>query len=143
MGALHGPFYIDSSEVHAYAAKLGTAAKVTPAQMRKTVRHYGALLQRRVKKNASLPRGGPPGPRIITGDYNRSITTEYQDAISTATAVVGTNAVQGRRLEYGFFGVDSLGRHYRQPAYAHFRPAADDIEPEFVAAMLSLGGEGL
>ena len=32
-------------------------------------------------------------------------------------------------------GVDADGRHYHQPAFPAFRPAADTIEPTFVAAV--------
>ena len=45
-----------------------------------------------------------------------------------------TNSLQGNRLEYGFIGVDSLGRVYKQPAFPHWGPAADTIEPAYQAA---------
>jgi len=134
-GAIAGPFYIDAQQAHSYGVHLANAAVKTPGQMRKKVRHFTALLLTTVKRNAALPAGGAPGPRIITGDYNRSITREFEDSVTVATGIVGTNAVQGRRLEFGFSGADSLGRVYHQPAYAHFRPAADVIEPQFVASI--------
>lgn len=102
------------------------------------VAHHGLLLQAAVKRNASKPRTGPPGPRIQTGDYVRSIAL----SIGMLWAEVGTNKPQGRRLEFGFDGIDALGREYHQPPYEHFGPAGDEIEPGFTAAMLAIATEG-
>ncbi|RSO40609.1 hypothetical protein DMH15_14715 [Streptomyces sp. WAC 06725] len=44
-------------------------------------------------------------------------------------AEVGTSAPQGRRLESGFVGADSLGRHYAQPPFPHLGPAVDQAGP--------------
>ncbi len=77
-----------------------------------------------VRSNAS----GRPGPRVITGDYRRSITGQIIASSGTLiTGQIGTNAVQGPRLEFGFFGPDSIGRVYNQPAYAHFTPSVPRI----------------
>ena len=73
-----------------------------------------------VRANAS----GRPGPRAPTGNFRRSIT--HMPARNEGTSVkayVGSNAVQARRLELGFYGPDSLGRHYNQPPYPWLRPA--------------------
>jgi hypothetical protein len=50
-------------------------------------------------------------------------------------AIVGTNKPQGRRLEYGYVGPDSLGRVYDQPPYAHVGPAMETVRPLFVEAL--------
>lgn len=102
------------------------------------VQTYGAVLEANVKRRASLPRTGPPGPRLITGNYVRSINTQMSIGFGNPTASVGTNAPQGRRLELGFTGVDSLGRNYDQPPYPHFSPAFDEIEPAFIAAIAGI-----
>jgi hypothetical protein len=108
-----------------------TASVKTDAAVNKVVVHYGHLLATRVKAKAS----GRPGPNAPTGDYRRSINSQFSHSNGKSIAYVGTNAVQGRRLEYGFNGVDSIGRHYNQPPYAHFGPAIDEIEQEFYAAL--------
>jgi len=62
-----------------------------------------------------------------TGTYRRSF--EMETAEKTAercTVVVGTDAPQARRLEYGFVGADKLGRVYNQAARPHIRPALDE-----------------
>lgn len=79
----------------------------------------GVFLQTQVKANAS----GRPGPRAPTGDYRRTIGLTVSRDAAGPFALVSTNAVQARRLEYGFIGVDALGRSYRQPPYPHWRPA--------------------
>lgn len=114
-------------EFRAASAKL--TAGVVPVAAK-----FGALLLTKVRANAS----GRPGPRAITGDYRRSWALELRGgtgARGVATAVVGTNRPQARRLEYGFVGQDALGRHVRQPPYAHADPALDAIGPAFEAAV--------
>jgi hypothetical protein len=116
--------------------------------MESTIRDYGMLLQNEVRINAStgfhkpgqghIPGTGP-GPNVATGDYRRTIALSVSsgtlDGERAIEADVYTNSVQGARLEHGFVGVDSLGRVYRQPAYPHFKPAADTIEKTFHPAM--------
>jgi hypothetical protein len=110
---------------------LRTAAAVGP-ELDRTVRTHGAMLEAAVKRNAS----GRPGPRVITGAYRRSIVSYYDSSGGMTFAfTVGTNAPQGARLEYGFHGVDSLGRNYNQPPYPHFGPAIDWLEPQFEKAV--------
>lgn len=81
--------------------------------MRVALSNSGAMLLTRIRANASsghhrpgLPHipGTGPGPNVATGDYRRSWHTREQ---SDGTVMVSTNAPQARRLEYGFFGVDS------------------------------------
>lgn len=121
----------------AVSASLSAGSKTLNAQLSNKVRHYGALLRTRVMARAS----GRPGPRAITGDYRRSWTNEYRGSPGSFTSSVGTSAPQGRRLEFGFYGVDSLGRHYNQPPFPHARPAFDETAPEFEAAVTDMVGK--
>ncbi|WP_425580769.1 hypothetical protein [Streptomyces thermospinosisporus] len=77
------------------------------------------LLRVRIQKNAS----GRPGPNVVTGQYRASWDVKVTVAGGQVSAMVFTNAPQSRRLEYGFVGVDRLGRQYRQPPYPHIEPA--------------------
>lgn len=70
---------------------------------------------------------GRPGPNIITGSYHDSWFT----AVADGQAVLSNFQPQALRLEFGFVGVDSLGRHYSQPPYAHLGPAVIEFQPEF------------
>lgn len=115
-----------ASSIELHGTKVGAKAQ-------RVVAHHGLLLQAAVKRHASKPRTGPPGPRLQTGDYVRSIAL----AVGLLQAEVGTSKPQGRRLEYGFSGTDALGRVYDQPPYPHFQPAADEVEPLFTAALLA------
>jgi Bacteriophage HK97-gp10, putative tail-component len=63
---------------------------------------------------------GAPGLR--TGEYRAS--WKY----NAATHTVYTEHPASYRLEYGFVGVDSLGRHYADPPRPHVRPAVRDTE---------------
>lgn len=98
------------------------------------VKHFTSLLELRVKANAS----GRPGPRVISGDYRRSINGRVRNHGGVMVGSVGTAAPQARRLEYGFVGADRLGRMYNQRPYAHFGPATALTFPEFALAMRRL-----
>ena len=124
-----------SSNANQVAADLAALGFQAGARAAVVTRHFGMLLQAAVKRRASLPRTGPPGPRIQTGNYNRSIGLQTSSSGGGPVATVGTNAPQGRRLELGFTGTDSLGRSYEQPPYPHFGPALDEIAPLFVAGI--------
>lgn len=115
----------------AVAASLRVGGIAAAAAVNPVVAHFGALLQTRVRGNAS----GRPGPRAITGDYRRGIGLELDFGGGKASASVGTNKPQARRLEFGFHGTDSLGRSYAQPPYPHFGPAVDALSDAFVAGV--------
>jgi hypothetical protein len=115
----------------AYSAWATGRAAGLDGQIYKTTGLWGHRLETQIKANAS----GRPGPRAITGNYRRSWNTQMTKVGGGAAAIVGTAAPQGRRLEMGFVGVDSLGRHYNQPPFPHVRPAMQQIEPGFVQAM--------
>jgi hypothetical protein len=47
----------------------------------------------------------------------------------------GFTPAYARRIEYGFMGVDSMGRKYHQAAQPFMRPAADSKGPEALDAI--------
>lgn len=87
--------------------------------------------QTQIRANAS----GRPGPRVQTGNYRRSWTIHRGRDGTTRWYEVGTNSPQGWRLEMGFVGVDSLGRHYNQPPFPHVGPVADKLDSSIEADM--------
>lgn len=121
------------------ARELGAGGPKIRARVKRTVAKHGRLLVTRVKARAS----GRPGPNAPTGDYRRSWTMQLRQETLGSVAVVGTNKPQGRRLELGFVGQDSLGRTYDQPPYPHVRPAIDDVTPGFQAEMDAIAKEPL
>lgn len=118
------------ADLESKAAKVGAETFVV-------VRTWGLALNRAVQAHAS----GRPGPRVRTGDYRRSWSViTYTRLGGEAVAEAGTNAPQGPRLEFGFTGVDALGRHYNQPPFPHARPALTEVEGPFVAALEKVVG---
>jgi len=95
-----------------------------------TIIDSGQLLESAVKRHAS----GRPGPNAPTGDYRRSWSTRVRFTADTVTSITGTNRPQAARLEYGFHGMDSLGRNYNQPPFPHAGPAMDEVRPLAVVA---------
>lgn len=126
------PAYTNATQIAADLAGLGVRATARGLAL---VAHHGMLLETRIKANAS----GRPGPNVITGDYRRSWTTQITHGLGGAMATVGTNKPQARRLEYGFYGVDALGRSYSQSPYPHVGPAVDAIQPGFERDIVALG----
>lgn len=129
----------DYGAIARLAADLAKAGIAAGAKAHRITRHFGTLLQTKVKANAS----GRPGPRAPTGDYRRSIALTMGMARGGPEASVGTNRPQARRLEFGFKGTDAAGRSYNQPAYPHFGPAVDEIEPQYLAAIEAIAGDAL
>lgn len=98
------------------------ATKLQPMVNAKVV-HGGQILETRIKASAS----GRPGPNAPTGDYRRSWNTLVTYDGAMVVVDVGTNKPQGRRLEFGFHGTDSLGRHYNQPPFPHVEKNIDPV----------------
>lgn len=92
---------------------------------------YGQILQFSVRMYAS----GRPGPEVVTGDYRNSVSLERIVAGPTASSEVYTERPQGYRLEFGFQGVDSLGRMRSSPPLPHFMPALYAVAPVWESAL--------
>lgn len=121
-------------EVFGFAVRLDASSAAAGSMAYATTRHFGGILQTKVKGNAR----GRPGPRMQTGDYNRSIELRFTLVDASPVATVGTNEPQGRRLEDGFEDTDSLGRTYHQPPYPHFGPAVDEVEQPYTEAIAAI-----
>lgn len=101
------------------ATRLDKAATRIGPAVQRAVQHTGELGRARIRGNASAR----PGPNVITGAYRNSWQTQTRRLPYGAMCTIGTNAPQGRRLEFGFSGPDRLGRVYNQPPFAHVGPA--------------------
>ncbi|MDR9817644.1 MAG: HK97 gp10 family phage protein [Candidatus Methanoculleus thermohydrogenotrophicum] len=88
----------------------------------------------------TVPEGGRTPYK--TGTYRRSFHMETVEKSSErCTVIVGTDAPQARRLEYGFVGPDKLGRVYNQAARPHIRPALDENRGTAVAEFRAAIGD--
>lgn len=67
---------------------------------------------------------------FLAGVYRDSIGIDPRPA--QLAVAIGTDLPYGPRLEYGFVGTDSLGRHYNQAARPHFRPGFGQSKDEIV-----------
>lgn len=116
------------TDAHTVAADMTAGANASYARVRAVVGTFAQLGLAKVRANAS----GRPGPRRVLGNYKRSMNVEHDGEFA---ATIGTGAPQGRRLEFGFVGEDSLGRHYNQPPYPHWGPMLDWLAPQFEQAV--------
>lgn len=102
------------------ADRLKQAADDLEPAVRRRVVHAAELGKGMIRANAT----GRPGPNVITGKYRSSWQTVARGIPYGAQCTVGTDAPQGRRLEFGFYNMtDSLGRHFYQPPFPHVGPA--------------------
>lgn len=93
--------------------------KLEPA-IQSVVQLYGVRLLQLVRQNAS----GAPGPNVITGQYRASISLDFEGSGEETSATVYSDMEFGAELEYA--------GHMNHEAHPHFRPAFEEIEPEFV-----------
>ncbi|MFF6844657.1 hypothetical protein ACFY8X_38705 [Streptomyces tanashiensis] len=108
-----------------FADRLDAAADALPEGIERAVAHTAMVGIGRIRANAS----GRPGPNVITGDYRSSWEPDGGRRIPYgAECTIGTRRPQGRRLEFGFEGPDSLGRVFHQPPFPHVGPAIPFME---------------
>jgi hypothetical protein len=113
------------------ADRLEQASRRVGPETNRTVQQQARLARALIRERAS----GRPGPNIITGQYVASWRIEPFPVPDGGGAVVGTNAPQGRRLEYGFYDMtDSIGRHFFQIPRPHVEPAVNELSPEYERA---------
>ncbi|MDX3232889.1 hypothetical protein [Streptomyces sp. ME19-01-6] len=108
------------------------ARRVGPATHRH-MSHVGELGRAQIRGHAS----GRPGPNVITGDYRNSWQVVNRRLPYGAQCTIGTDRPQGRRLEFGFYGTDSIGRTYAQPPFPHVQPSLPTITAALRMAMRS------
>jgi hypothetical protein len=122
------------------ADRLETAADQIGPVVERRMRHVGTLGVARIKANAS----GRPGPMVRNTEepnYRDSWKSVPSGIPYGAECVIGTAKPQGKRLEFGFVGPDSLGRVYNQPPFPHVQPALEFIEDTLHEQMRAAVGE--
>lgn len=121
------------------AARLEAAAHRIGHSVTHSVERAAELGRAQIKGHAS----GRPGPNVITGDYRNSWQIETRRLPYGAQCTIGTDRPQGRRLEFGFVGADSLGRVFSQPPFPHVQPALPAMTAALRFGMLSAVQEAL
>jgi hypothetical protein len=116
--------WVGVPEFTAALQRVGVAAR---AAARAGVVEAAAEIERQAKMNAS----GRPGPDVVTGTLRRSISTTAIKpwGLMGWEAGIGPTVIYGRRIELGFHGADSRGRHFDQPGYPYMRPAFQSVGP--------------
>ena len=120
----------DTSQVRGLLGRLRAYPSTFEQMKNDTLKEHAELLLTKVKEKAS----GPPGPNVITGSYVNAFYL-WADGVKWE---VRNPSPQARRLEYGFFGDDSLGRTYHQAPRPHMRPALMEVGEVFKGRMRRL-----
>lgn len=122
---------MDGTEWNRWLQDVTFASLAAPAINARITRQYGQIMQFNVRMHAS----GYPGPEIRTGHYRNSISLDFETAGDVASAEVYTEQPQGFRLEFGFYGVDSIGREQFSQPYPHWMPSFDMTVPVYREAL--------
>lgn len=85
---------------------------------RKAVTDGGHLIERRSKQRSP----------VKTGTLRRSIHVDSVSRLSPGRweSRTGPSVIYARRIELGFHGADSLGRHYNQSGHPYMGPAFNE-----------------
>lgn len=119
---------IDDRELKAFQQRMTRVPRRVKRDMEDIVKEHAANVLKYVKENAS----GRPGPNVVTGEYQAHF---FMQQFGQYDWLVGNSSPQAARLEFGFVGSDSLGRHYHQAPFPHFRPAALRAQNEMIEAV--------
>lgn len=127
-GAHSGIEWTGVSEFVARLQRIGERASI---EARAGVVEVVSEVERLAKQNAS----GRPGPNVVTGTLRRGIaqTPATPWGLMGWQAKIRPTVIYSRRIELGFHGADSRGRHYDQPAYPYFTPAWNTVAPRVQA----------
>lgn len=132
-----GAYVVGSDRV---IASFAAVSKLSKDAVDKSVATAGLTMQTETIRN--LQGGRPPKTNAyphtgmayrITGDYIRQMNLKIGKFADFTTATVGTTAPQAYALEFGFTGVDAIGRTQHRNAFPHLGPAFDKVAPLFAA----------
>lgn len=131
---------VDAAELVKLSSRMATMPRRVRRSIKKVNREARSMIEEALYRHAS----GRPGPNVITGEYRSSFYTELLESNEDEFVILaGNDSPQAARLEYGFFGVDSLGRNYAQPAFPHMRPALYEAQLWYRDAVLQAVREEL
>lgn len=131
---------VDASELVYLAKRMEDRRRRIRRKIRKAGREAAPFLRESLVRHAS----GRPGPNVETGQYISSFYAVLEESAEDAVLITAGNpSPQAARLEYGFFGIDSAGRNYAQPAYPHFRPALLETQEWYLHQMKQILKEEL
>lgn len=127
-----GEFVRGLAEFHAAMDKIIAGAEEAT---RGAVAEAAHLIEAKAKENAP----------VVTGTLRRSIvvTGPVPTGHGSFSATVGPTVIYGRRIELGFHGTDSIGRHYDQSGHPYFQPGFDSAKAEMPAIFERHWAEGM
>lgn len=117
----------DTSAFERFGAKVSSFPGAYDDALSDTMEQMGV----RVVYWAQVYASGRPGPNVVSGAYRAGFYPIVNTGGSKKSVAVWNVAPQTARLEFGFYGVDSLGRTYNQAPLPHMRPAVQQTYEEF------------
>ena len=102
-----------------FRAALSARAAGLPARLSEAVAETAYEMRDQIQANAP----------VDTGNLRDSVMT----AVGAFDAMVGAGAPYAARIEFGFYGMDSLGRSYNQAPRPYFSTGFEAAAPGFEA----------
>ena len=122
--------------------KLDKRYKKMSRQTKRDLRDLASVLPLELFQNVLMFMNGP-GPNIVTGAYVSSFQAGVDIRRTTIGAWLSNDSPQAARLEFGFYGIDSLGRNYSQAPRPHMRPALIETQLWYLDRAISIIEEAL
>lgn len=122
-------------DITGLTAKLQAARTAAQAGNKAGVAAGAAIFENAAKDNAPVLTGA-----LRDGIHTETVVSNETREQLIVTPVVAAANKEGfeppyaRRIELGFIGVDSLGRHYHQAPEPYMRPAFDDEKDNALSA---------
>lgn len=118
------------------AAKIAKWKNAAESGLKTGVQNGAQIFEAAAKANAPVLTG-----RLRDGIHTEVVTDAPTNQTLMVTPVIAADNKYGfeppyaRRIELGFIGVDSLGRHYHQAPEPYMRPAKDEKASEATQAV--------
>jgi hypothetical protein len=128
-------------DYEAFVKSLELTSEAASLAARSIVKKGGSLIARLAKQRFISVAGGrndPPTlgrPTLRSGNLQKSIKVQTVRLVGPGRwkSWTGPSEIYGPRVEFGYVGTDSLGRHYGPPAnpakYPYMEPAVKEAEP--------------
>ncbi len=114
------------------------------AHAKRKMNRVGSFLQAAIRASINVSNQGGTNPsqpfqppHFGTRRLSRSIDFEVTSILGGFKTRVGTNVEYARRLEFGFFGTDSLGRNISQAPRPFLRRALAENQNDILRILLA------
>lgn len=111
--------------------------KKTKQNMVKAMKHTVNACKELVGKTGAQPSRPGEAPRKVTGELQRSIHSKVEEDQQEVRGYLYSTSPYALRMEFGFYGTDSMGRTYNQAPRPFLRKTVDQERMNIKRIVLS------